>query len=370
MASTRSRKDARGTRMAIKEEHNILLVDDEVMVRKLLHNKLESTGYQCDEAANADQALYKLENNEFDLVMLDITMPGISGVELLSKIKADYPSTTIIVATPIGSTNVGIECIKLGAHEYVTKPFILEEVVRVIGRTLGKRKLELLNKEYRQYLEDKVTEQTKKIHNVFLQAMTSLVYATEAKDKYTSGHSRRVARISVAIAKEAGLPQESIEKINLAGLLHDIGKIGVSESVLNKPTRLTPEEFQLIQSHPIIGEHILTPIIDDGETLKLVRNHHERCDGGGYPDHLGNAQMSLGVRIIVVADAYDAMTSDRPYRKAMSSKVAFDELERNIGTQFDSDVVAALCHLEERGVLNFKRPDICEYESLLPIFFT
>jgi len=353
--------------MTIKEEPNILLVDDEVTVRKLLHDKLKSMGYQCDKAANVTQALYKLQNNEFDVVILDIAMPSIAGVELLPKIKADYPNTAIIVATPVGGTNVGIDCIKLGAHEYVTKPFILEEVVRVISRTLGKRKLELLKKEYQQYLEDKVTEQTKELHNVLLNALTSLAYAMEAKDKYTSGHSRRVARISVAIAEEMGLPQESIEKINLAGLVHDIGKIGVSESVLNKPTRLTAEEFQHIQRHSVIGEHILTPIIDDRETLKLVRNHHEHYDGSGYPDHLGNAQMSLGARIMVVADAYDAMISERPYRKAMSKEVAFDELKRGIGTQFDSEVVAALYHLEERGVLNFRTPDTCESKALLPV---
>jgi len=354
--------------MAIKMETNILLVDDEVMVRNLLNNKLKSAGYQCDEAANAQQALYKLENSEFDLVILDVTMPSIPLVELLPRIKDECPNTTIIVATPIGGTNVGIECIKLGAHEYVTKPFILEEVIRAIGIALGKRRLELLNKEYLQYLEGKVIEQTKELQNVFLRALTSLAYAMEAKDKHTSGHSQRVAMTSVAIAEEMGLHRSVIEKINLAAQVHDIGKIGVSESILNKPARLTYDEFQHIQLHSIIGEHILTPIIDDKETLSLVRNHHEHCDGSGYPDQLERTQISLGSRIITVADAYDAMTSDRAYRKAMSKEIAFEELKRGIGTQFDSEVVAALCQLEERGALNFKALDTFESNFQLPSF--
>jgi len=363
MPSVRLRETAMEVKMA-EEQCSILLVDDEDTVRKVLHRKLAGKGYQCYEAANADQALYKLENNEVDLVILDIDMPGISGVELLPKIKASYPDTGIVMATTIGGTSVGIECIKLGAHEYITKPFILEEVAQIVGITLGKRKLELLKKEYQQHLEEKVEVQTKKISDLFIHAVTALAYALEAKDKYTSGHSLRVAEFSAVIAKEMGLPQASIEKIKMAGLVHDIGKIGVSESILNKPNRLTVEEYQHIQSHPKIGEHILAPVVEDSKILKLIRNHHEHYDGTGYPDHLRNTQISLGARIIAVSDAYDAMTSERPYRKAMSNKVAITELERSNGTQCDPEVVATLSCLRKRGAFTFQNNGYLGIQSL------
>ena len=320
---------------------SILIVDDEDAIRKLLHQKLSSDGYQCREAARAEQALDKLKDNVVDLVILDIKMPGKSGVELLPEIKASHPDTAVVMATATTDTDIAIHCMKQGAYDYITKPFNLDEVIISIGRALEKRRLELENKEYQQHLEDKVEEQAKKIRASFLSAITALAYALEAKDKYTSGHSQRVADISVAIAKEMGLPQESIKRIKLAGLVHDVGKIGVRESVLNKPSRLTDDEFRHIQYHPEIGEHILAPISNNEEILELVRNHHERYDGTGYPDRLKDGQIPLCARILAVSDAYEAMTSERPYREAMSDKTACTEIERCKGTQFDPEVAAA-----------------------------
>jgi len=325
----------------MEKQGKILIVDDEAPIRKLLHSKLSSKGYQCWEAGGAEQALAKLRNNAIGLVILDIKMPGKSGIELLPEIKASHPDIAVVMATAISDINIAIECMKQGAYDYVTKPFNLDEVVLSVGRALEKRRLELENKEYQQHLEDKVAEQAKKIRASFLSAITSLAYALEAKDKYTSGHSQRVANVSVAIAKELDLPQESIERIRLAGLVHDIGKIGVREFVLNKPGRLTDEEFQHIQDHPEIGEHILAPIADDEEILRMVRNHHERYDGTGYPDRLEGDQIPLCARILAVSDAYEAMTSERPYRKAMSDKTACSEMERGKGTQFDPWVADA-----------------------------
>ena len=325
----------------IEKQGKILIVDDEAPIRKLLHSKLSSEGYQCWEAGSAEQALAKLRNNAVRLVILDIKMPGKSGIEFLPEIKASHPDTAVVMATAISDINIAIECMKQGAYDYVTKPFELDDVTISVDRALEKRRLELENKEYRRHLEVKVAEQAKKIRASFLSAITSLAYALEAKDKYTNGHSQRVADISVAIAKELDLPQESIERIRLAGLVHDIGKIGVRESVLNKPGRLTDEEFQHVQDHPEIGEHILAPIADDAEILRMVRNHHERYDGTGYPDRLKGNQILLGARILMVADAYEAMTSERPYRKAMKEDTAFIEIEHGKGTQFDPEIADA-----------------------------
>jgi putative nucleotidyltransferase with HDIG domain len=326
--------------MTAKQE-SILIVDDEKAIRRLLNRKLSGEGYQCQEAGDAEQALSKLKNNAVDLVILDIMMPGKSGIELLPEIKAGYPDTAVVMATATANINIAIQCMKQDAYDYITKPFNLDEVVLNVDRALEKRRLELENKEYRHHLEDKVTEQAKKIRASFLSAITTLAYALEAKDKYTSGHSQRVADIAVAIAKEMRLPQEIIDKVKLGGLLHDIGKIGVRESVLNKAGSLTDRELQHIQKHPETGEHILAPVTDDEEILRLVRGHHERYDGGGYPDRLKDTQILLAARILAVSDAYEAMTSERPYRKAMSDKAASAEIERGKGTQFDPEVADA-----------------------------
>ena len=317
---------------------DILIVDDEDAIRSLLHKKLTSEGYRCREAASAEQALDKLKNSIVELVLLDIRMPGKSGLELLPEIKASRPDTAVIMATATIDTKVAIQCMKQGAYDYITKPFELDEVVISVGRAFEKRRLELENKDYQQHLEDKVVEQAEKIRASFLSAVTALAHALEAKDKYTSGHSQRVADISVTIAREMGLSPESIVKIKLAGLVHDIGKIGVRESVLNKPSRLTDEEFEHIRKHPEIGEHILAPLSSSEGILKWVRNHHERYNGTGYPDRLKGAQIPLCARILAISDAYEAMTSERPYRKAMSNKTARTEIERGKGTQFDPEV--------------------------------
>ncbi len=330
----------------------ILIVDDEAVVRQLLKRRLSSEGYHCREASSADEALDKLRHNTVELVILDIKMPGKSGVELLPEIKASYPDTTIIMATAVTNTSIAIQCMKQGAYDYVIKPFNLDEIILSVKRALETRRLELEVRNYQQYLEQRVAEQTNRIRASFLKAITSLAYALEAKDKYTSGHSQRVAQISVIIARELGLPQDDIERIRLAGLVHDIGKMGVKEVVLNKPGCLAEEEFQHIKYHPAMGEHILTPIVDDEEILMIVRHHHERYDGRGYPDGLSGEQIPLGARIMAVADSYDAMTSERPYRNAMSSKKAYAEIERGRDTQYSPEVVDAFINTRNLQLLS------------------
>jgi putative two-component system response regulator len=319
----------------------ILLVDDEEMIRRLLSQKLSAEGYRCEQAANAGQALEKLKGGSIELVILDIKMPGKSGVELLPEIKAKYPDTAVIMATALSDASTAINCMKAGAYDYVTKPFNLDEVSFSVSRALEKRRLELENRDYQQHLEQKVEEQAQKIRTSFFNAVTALAYALEAKDVYTSGHSQRVTEISEAIAKHMGLPKETIEKIRLAGLVHDIGKIGVRESVLNKPGSLSEAEFKHVRLHSQTGERILKPIVDDKEILKAVRHHHERYDGWGYPDGLQGERIPLLARIIAVADTFDAMTSERPYRKALTKEEACAEVERCRGTQFDPEAADA-----------------------------
>lgn len=332
--------------MADKPE-SILIVDDEAAVRLLLHRKLMNQGYQCKEAGTADEALEKIKSESAALVILDIKMPGKSGIELLAEIKAEYPDTAVIMATAIADIDTAIHCMKQGAYDYITKPFKLDEVVIGIERALEKRSLEQENRDYQEHLKKKVEQQAKKIRESFLNALAALVYALEAKDKYTSGHSQRVAEIAVAISREMGLSRPDINNVRLAGLIHDIGKIGVRASVLNKPDRLSDVEFQHIITHSEIGEHILTPVVEDEQILKAVRHHHEHYDGTGYPDGLSAEQIPLIARILAVADAYDAITSERPYRRAISPQVAYSIIHSCKGSQFDPEIADTFLRIKK-----------------------
>ena len=326
--------------MAEKQE-TILVVDDEAVVRELLYQSLSQEGYLCETAGDADQALDRITNVLPALVLLDINMPGKSGMELLPEIIAKYPDTAVIMVTAVSNIETAIKLLKMGAYDYVIKPINLNVLTVSIDRALDRRRLILENRSYQLHLEEKVEEQTRKIRSSFLNAIAALACALEAKDKYTSGHSQRVTEIAVAIAQKIDMPRDMVEKIRLAGLIHDIGKIGIRESVLDKPGKLTDEEYQHIKSHPELGERILAPIVEDREIMDMVRHHHERYDGRGYPDGLEAEQIPAGARIMAVADSYDAMTSDRPYRQAMSAEEACAEIQRCRDSQFDTDVVDA-----------------------------
>ncbi len=328
------------------QREKILIVDDEADIRRLLRQIVSSAGYGCLEASGAEEALGLFKNNAVDMALVDINMPGRSGTELLSDLVNIYPDTAIIMVTAISQSDTCIECMHQGASDYVTKPFNHKELLVKIEQALEKRRLKLDNKEYQQHLEERVEEQAVRIRAAFYDAVKSLARALEAKDKYTSGHSQRVAEISSAIARRLGMPEVLIEKIQTAALVHDIGKIGVSESVLNKSEKLTEEEYCHVCLHCEMGERILRPITQDDEILSMVRHHHERYDGKGYPDGISGASQGQGVlpfhwSIIALADAYDAMTSDRSYRKALPPDQALQEIKGNTGSQFDPVVVDA-----------------------------
>ncbi|MFC1956706.1 HD domain-containing phosphohydrolase [Chloroflexota bacterium] len=335
------------------KQGKVLITDDEIAIRRLLKRRLTSEGYECREAGSANGALDELQKNEAELVILDIKMPGKSGVQLLPEIRAGYPDAVVIMATAITDTSTAIRCMRLGAYDYINKPFDLDDVVLSVDKALEKRRLQMEVRDYQHNLEQKVEEQAKKIRNAFFNAITALAYALEAKDSYTSGHSQRVSEISAAIARELGLSQENTNKIELAGRVHDVGKIGVKESVLNKPSGLTDEEFQHIKYHPEAGERILAPIVEDEGILQIVRHHHERYDGNGYPDGFSGDQIPLGARILAVADSYDAMISERPYGGAMSVEKACAEIEWGRNSQFDPEVAGAFLRIRGSLVLSF-----------------
>jgi putative two-component system response regulator len=340
------------------QQEKILIVDDEASIRKLLTRKLSKEGYQCEDADSAEQVLDRLKSNTTDLVILDIKMPGKSGIELLPEIKANYPHTAVIMATAVNDIGIAIQCMKQGSDDYVCKPFSLEEVLASVIRTLEKRSLQLKIEEYQRHLEEKVDCQTKKIRDIFLSAIEALVSALEAKDKYTAGHSRRTADIAVALGKELGLSEDNIEDLRWAGLLHDVGKIAVDQLIQNKLGKLTHEEYEHIMIHASVGAGIVKPVVNR-EIVEIIKHHHDHYDGTGLHQVIAGKDIPLGARILAVADAFDAITSERPYRPAMSKEFACTEIEQCKSKQFDPKVVSAFSNIMnlESKPLNFTKSD-------------
>jgi len=322
-------------------QQGILIVDDEEVIRRLLRHKLSTSGYNCYEAGNALQAFDTLKNDQIELAILDIKMPGKSGVELLGEIRAKYPDISVIMATAITDTGIAIECMKQGAQDYICKPFNLDEVLISVDRVLEKRKLEFEIREYQQHLEEKVEEQTIEIRKIFLGSIESLIFALEAKDKYTAGHSRRATEIAIAIGQELNLSPHELEDLRWGALLHDIGKVALDPRIQNKPDKLTPEEYRHIMIHAQVGPGIVKPIANE-RIVQIIGHHHDHYDGNGLDQTVRGEDIPLGARILAVADSLVAMTSERPYRPVMSTKEALDEIKRCSGTQFDPSVVTVL----------------------------
>ena len=331
-------KKAALTEKSTSMQETLLIVDDEDMIRKVLQLKLSREGYLCEEAIGAQQALRVLGSIPIALVVLDIKMPGRSGIELLPEIKLGYPDTGVIMATAVNDIDVAVQCLKLGADDYICKPFNLDEVCLAVQRALEKRRLQLELREYQQFLEEKVEEQMVGTRRLFLGAMEALVTALEAKDKYTGGHSRRVTEIALAIGKELGLSVKEMEDLRWASLLHDVGKIAVDQAIQNKPGSLTSEEYEHIMTHSQIGARIVQPVVN-GKVSEIIKHHHDHYDGSGLHQVVAGRDIPLGARVIAVADAFDAMTSDRPYRVAMSATQGAEEIKRCAGTHFDPVIV-------------------------------
>lgn len=329
-------------------ETTILVVDDERPVNAILERYLTQMGYSCVAAESGTEALRKLKKHPFDLALCDIRMPGMDGMELLQRIKDYDESIAVIMVSAVDNREVAVDAMRKGAYDYVIKPFHLEEVLISVQRALENRRLLLERMEYQQNLERKVEERTRElaqkneeVQRLFISAIESIVLTLQAKDEYTEDHSRRVSAHATAIAARLSLPEEEIENIRLAALLHDIGKVGTKESILNKPGELTAEEGEHIRSHPLIAVSILEPITPLKDIITYIKHVHEAYDGSGYPDGLAGEEIPLGARIITVADVFDAMTSPRPYRPAFHPQEVLRHLEEQAGKQFDPLAVEA-----------------------------
>ncbi len=337
-----------------------LVVDDEPRLRRVLVRLLEGEGFTCTEAGSGTEALEAMRQEPLPLVISDLRMPQMDGVTLLREIIAHWPDTAVIVVTAVAEVESAVACLQLGALDYVAKPFHLDEVRARVMQALDKRRLILENRMYHEQLEQRVRQQARRIEELSLERLQALVHFLEEKDTYLRGHSVRVANYAVAIARGMDVAPATIEMIALGAELHDIGKIGVMESVLHKPGKLTEAEYRHIMEHPVIGARILAPLMRDAPAaLAIVRSHHERLDGKGFPDGLKEHEIPLEVRVVTVADSFDAMTSVRPYRPALSVQKALQELEEGKRVQFDPRAVAAfLTAFPDKGALPVSAPEV------------
>ena len=330
----------------------VLVVDDEEFLRSIVRERLEIAGYFVEEASNGSEALAMLaRGGPYAVLLTDIRMPVMDGITLLSEWGKRSPGTAGIVMSANGELDTAVQALKMGACDYITKPFNFGVLLITIENALRKKDLERQLDDYRANLEEKVKEQTDTINSMYVRSIDAMIKALEAKDFYTRGHSQRVTIYSLAIAEELGMKGQEVEDLRRASVLHDLGKIGVREAVLNKPGRLTEEEFADIIRHPDTAVRILEPIPFFRPLLPAILHHHEQFDGKGYPSRLAGNRIPLGSRIMAIADTFDAMTSTRAYRKALPVADAIAEIRRCSGTQFDPDIVPAFLACQPRVVI-------------------
>ena len=327
-------------------EDQILIVDDEEMICSIMARRLSREGYYCVTAGNGREALNHFYKANFSLIISDIRMPEMDGLELLKKVKAVNPKTMMVMVTAYAELEMAVEAMRLGAYDFLTKPVNLELVVLSVRNALEKKRLEEEVEAYHKNLERLVEERTARLQQAYhilkkahLDSVKVLAEAIDAKDPYTRGHSDRVRKMSMKIAMHLGFSESRLESLEYGALLHDIGKIGIKDEVLQKQGALSPLEYQYIQEHPLIGVKIVEGIDFFKDKIPMIRHHHEHFDGNGYPDGLSGEAIPLEARIIAVSDAFDAMTSERPHRRALLLEGALMELEKYKGKQFDSKVL-------------------------------
>jgi putative two-component system response regulator len=316
--------------------NRILVIDDEDVIRMLVVEILESVGYDVTSAESAERALALLEKAEFDLIVSDVIMPGLSGLELLEAVRARRASLPVVLVTGAGTYDTLSQALTRGAAGLVTKPFAHSDLQSAVADALERASRS------RDDLRERLLAPT---------LASALANAIEARDEYLHGHCERLAALAVRVAELLGLPADEVETIRLGAILHDIGKIGIPDRVLLKPSALNEEERRIIETHPEIGDKLLEPLdLLDG-ARPIVRHHHERWDGNGYPDRLAETDIPLGARIVAVADSVEVMSSRQLYRQPRTRELVIQELREWRGKQWDPQIVDLVLELIETGEL-------------------
>ena len=334
-------------------EH-ILVVDDEEAIREVVTTLLESQGYTCTPASNGKVALQYLNGHSPDLVLSDMVMPEMDGLKLLEWIRTHDKDVPVIMVTAMHDLSTALEAIRRGAYDYILKPFEKDQLFLGVRRALEHRRLLVENRRYQQELEKLVEDRTAQLRGALEQlersyddTLEALGGALDLKDAETEGHCKRVTAFSLAISKALKVESQRLPEIARGAFLHDIGKMAIPDHILRKPGPLTPEEQEVMRTHCAIGHEMLSRVPFLRGVAGIVLAHQEHFDGTGYPKGLKGEEIPLGARIFAVADTLDAMTSDRPYRSALSLEQAKAEIRRCTGTQFDPRVVEAFLSLPD-----------------------
>jgi response regulator RpfG family c-di-GMP phosphodiesterase len=334
----------------------VLIVDDEASVRKVMAAVLAQLGLPCETAAGGEEALRVLETHQIDAVISDLQMPGMSGLELLAKVKRVYPQLVFLMVTGVDDVRVGVQAMQQGADDYLVKPLQVDANILMasLARARRVKRLEQEVENYRHHLEEIVAEQTQQLREALRQIERSYDHTLEAlgaaidlRDSPTAGHSRRVFRYSMEIAKTLGGLETQLRNIAMGAWLHDIGKLAISDAILLKPGPLTAEERQVMQQHAQIGYDLVKGIPFLADAAEIIYAHHERWDGSGYPRGLRTEEIPVGARIFAVADTFDAMTSDRPYRSALPFKASQDVIERGAEKHYNPQVAKAFLSIPD-----------------------
>lgn len=319
----------------------ILVVDDEELIRRTVAKILKKNEFEVFLAEDGFKAVEMSKEQPFDMVISDVRMPGIDGVETIRRIKEYQPEIYSIIITGYASEETPVQALKVGVNDYIFKPFEVDTFTHSVLRNIVNLRL-----------TREKTELARKLKESMITVIDTLATTLEARDPYTHGHSHRVGQYSCWIAEELSYSHEEMEILRHGGILHDIGKIAVREEVLNKPGRLTAEEYEHIKIHPTVGYNILKQINELDALLPIVLSHHERIDGKGYPNSLPGDEIPTNARIAAIADTFDALTSNRPYRDGMPLEKAIAILESVKGTQLDAAFVDIFVKkVRERGII-------------------
>ena len=320
----------------------ILIIDADPASRRLLSQVLSDAGWVPEAVAGGAAAMKAVAGGDIAAALVDVSTPRGGGKQLAADLLQGCADIALIAMAREEAVSTAIECVRLGASDYLTKPPRVQEVTLRVERALQRRQLLIDQRRHQEQLQAATRREARNARQVLLGAINSLSSALEAKDDYTRGHSERVSLIAVEIAQAVGAGGDDLRRVRLAGRLHDIGKIGVRESVLLKPGPLTDEEYRQVKAHPLTGERILALVLPEAAAVKIVRHHHEQYSGGGYPDGIRGSAIPLGARVLAVADAFDALTSDRPYRPRLSPQDAVGVLRAGAGKQWQPTLVEAL----------------------------
>lgn len=332
----------------------VLVVDDEPAACKLLSVILAPPSFRCTTASSGEEALASLQREAFDAVISDLHMPGISGMELLAQVRRRYPYLAFLVTTGVDDVDVGVQAMRWGADDYLVKPLQESAVLASLESALHKRQLEQQVENYRQHLEEMVQQRTAQLQDALQQiersyedTLQALGAAIDLRDNETAGHSQRVCHYSLQIARAMDWPEKELRSLARGAYLHDIGKLGIPDGILLKPGPLTADERRLMQRHAQIGFDIVKDIPFLADAAEMVLTHHERFDGGGYPRGLKGTEILPSARVFAIADTLDAITSDRPYRRASSFESARETIRRLSGSQFDPQIVTVFLGIPE-----------------------